>query len=948
MRKFSKIGVFALLLGSLNLVSAPPAFASPVYNFTNAGATGPQGPIQSQVNSSYSGTTLAGAVTVIGSGLQRWTVPTSGLYEIVAAGAAGGYNQSPGREAGRGVVLTSRFNLTQGETITILVGQNGLLSSASAAGGGGGTFVLSLGTAKGLMVAAGGGGGAGRNGAGVNASTSTTANDATSGSQGGTESAAGNIGSSFCQYYGGSGGGASAGANGMAGSPNGGLGGGGGAGYRGNGGRGNNSSDGYEAKSYSNGGVGGSQSYFGWGDTANAAGGFGGGGTGTSYSGYDGGGGGGGGYTGGGGGNGSCPSPYVANKGLGGGGGGSYSSGTDQSSALNSYLASGYVTITSLGPSVSSFAPTTTLTNSSSLTYNLVFTQSVTGLAANDFSVSGTGSSTCTIGTPSGSGTTYSVSLSGCSPGTVILTLASNSITNSSSQTGPTSNTAAATVVIDQTAPTISSVSAPSNATYIPAGALNFTVNFSESVTVTGIPRLTLTVGSLTKYATFVSLTDSKTATFRYTVATASGEFDTDGIAVSTTLDLNSGAIADLATNALSPLTFTAPTLTSVLVAQTPAAPTITSITPSSGTLSVAFTAGATNGSAITNYQYSSDNGANWKNRATGTTASPLVITTVSPSASNLANGTSYNVRIRAVNAAGSGDSSTAVSATPSAVVITGDATLTTTYGSAASTTTYTSAGGTGPYTYTLSATPSGVSIASGVVTASSSTTAGTYTQNVISTDSAGTPQTGLKQLVITVNKASTTISIALPSNATDAALGGAITITATVSQAGAVNFKLGGSSISGCSAVSSSAGSATCSWTPGALGGASLTAVLTPTDSTNYENATTSTLSITVVNGVTTVSLALAGGVTQTGKGQNIVITATVDQAGRISFFADGKRIPGCYNKAVSGSTKTCTWKPTIQKQVTLTSRLVPTNNAYSTATESMKVWVVRRTGTR
>jgi hypothetical protein len=278
--------------------------------------------------------------------------------------------------------------------------------------------------------------------------------------------------------------------------------------------------------------------------------------------------------------------------------------------------------------------------------------------------------------------------------------------------------------------------------------------------------------------------------------------------------------------------------------------------------------------------------------------------------------------------------------------VITGDATLTTTYGQAASTGTYSSDGGTGPYTYTLSATPSGVSISGGVVTASASTAAGTYIQNVVSTDSAS--QTGLKQLVITVNKASTTISIALPNGATDAPLGGAITITATVSQAGSVNFKLGGSSISGCSSVSSSAGTATCSWTPGALGGASLTAVLTPTDSNNYENATTSTLSITVVNGVTTVSLSLAGGVTQTPKGQNVVITATVDQAGRISFFADGKRIPGCYNKAVSSSTKTCTWKPTIQKQVNLTSRLVPTNSAYSNATGSLNVWVIRRTGTR
>jgi hypothetical protein len=300
------------------------------------------------------------------------------------------------------------------------------------------------------------------------------------------------------------------------------------------------------------------------------------------------------------------------------------------------------------------------------------------------------------------------------------------------------------------------------------------------------------------------------------------------------------------------------------------------------------------------------------------------------------------------VNAAGAGDSSTAVSATPSAVVVTGDATLTSTYGQAASTGTYTSSGGTGPYTYTLSASATGVTISSGVVTASASTPAGTYVRNVVSTDSAGTPQSGTKQLTITISKATTTITISLPGSSSDAALGGAITITANVSQAGAVNFRLGGTTISGCGTVASSGGTATCSWTPGALGGASLTAVLTPTDSNNYESATTSTLSITVVNGVTSLALSLAGGVTQAEKGKAIVITATVDQAGRISFFIDGKRIAGCFNKAVSTSSRTCTWKPSVQKQVTISSRLVPTNIAFSTADESMKVWVVRRTGTR
>src|SRR6185437_7540389 len=61
----------------------------------------------------------------------------------------------------------------------------------------------------------------------------------------------------------------------------------------------------------------------------------------------------------------------------------------------------------------------------------------------------------------------------------------------------------------------------------------------------------------------------------------------------------------------------------------TPSAPTIDAITPSSAQLSVAYTAGANGGSAITTYQYSTDNGISWLTRQTGSTASPLVITTL-------------------------------------------------------------------------------------------------------------------------------------------------------------------------------------------------------------------------------------------------------------------------------------------------------------------------------
>jgi uncharacterized repeat protein (TIGR02543 family) len=88
-----------------------------------------------------------------------------------------------------------------------------------------------------------------------------------------------------------------------------------------------------------------------------------------------------------------------------------------------------------------------------------------------------------------------------------------------------------------------------------------------------------------------------------------------------------------------------------------PSAPTITGITPGDGSLSVAFTAGAST-ATITDYQYSI-NGTNFFSLSN--TTSPLVI-------SGLTNGTPYPVVIRAVNAAGPGSTSNEITSTPSAL----------------------------------------------------------------------------------------------------------------------------------------------------------------------------------------------------------------------------------------------------------------------------------------
>ena len=579
-------------------------------------------------------------------------------------------------------------------------------------------------------------------------------------------------------------------------------------------------------------------------------------------------------------------------------------------------------------------------TNSSSaLFFSLTFSQDVNSVADADFTNIGTATG-CTLNINASSGTSFFLTASNCSEGTVIPQISANSvITTSTSNTGPASNFATTTpVTIDRTVPTISSVAAPANSTYFPTNTPTFTVAFSESVTVTGTPRLTLTVGASTKYANFVSLSDSKTALFRYTVATDPVEFDTDGIAISTTLDLNSGTIRDLATNSLTTLTFSAPALTSVFVAQPAAAPTIDSITATSGQLAIYFTPGAARGSTTTTYQYSS-NGGTFTNRPTGTTASPLILT-------GLSNGTGYTIRLRATTNAGAGDSSTAMTETPTSITVTGDATLVLTYGSSASTSAYSASGGTNSFTWSLGSSLTGITLSGTTVTASSSTPAGTYTQTVRATDT--NSQVGSKTLTITVNKASTSITIALPNSATNAALGGAVTITATVLRAGAVNFMLGGSTISGCGSAAAASTTATCSWTPGALGSVSLTATFTPTDSSNFETSTTTTLTITVVNGVSTVSLSLTGGTTTPPKGQSINIIAAVDQAGRITFLIDGKRIPGCNNRAASVGNVTCSWKPAIQKESTITARLVPTNSVYNPSSASLNIRVVRRSGTR
>ena len=99
--------------------------------------------------------------------------------------------------------------------------------------------------------------------------------------------------------------------------------------------------------------------------------------------------------------------------------------------------------------------------------------------------------------------------------------------------------------------------------------------------------------------------------------------------------------------------------LTSTSVVSPPDAPTGLSATAGDGQATIAFTPGADNGAAITNYQYQLD-GGEWVALSPADTSSPVTIT-------GLTNGTAYQVRLRAVTAAddGLGAASDPVSVTP-------------------------------------------------------------------------------------------------------------------------------------------------------------------------------------------------------------------------------------------------------------------------------------------
>jgi hypothetical protein len=304
---------------------APFLYSFTSATFTPGGASGYDGPNISQARNGVGNPTWAATYLNMPSynGHMEWTVPRTATYRITAQGSGGNSDNMFGYTGGQGANMRGDFTLTQGDIVTIAIGQRGRSGSGgqgcnhNVSGGNGATWVMRgrkyTGAAQSdVMVIAGGGGTPGSYPCCSQNNYTTNANTGTAGYRnaafGGFMADGGNGAGSMSGY------------------------GTGGAGFYSDGSGGATN---WYPSAYKNGNapLRGGYMYTPWGDTGRH-GGFGGGGSSGLHSGGSGG------WSGGGGGE-WCS--YLA-----GGGGGSLNNGANQSNTIGGGNTDGFVTIQQL------------------------------------------------------------------------------------------------------------------------------------------------------------------------------------------------------------------------------------------------------------------------------------------------------------------------------------------------------------------------------------------------------------------------------------------------------------------------------------------------------------------------------------------------------------------------------------------------------------------------
>ena len=255
-----------------------------------------------------------------------------------------------------------------------------------------------------------------------------------------------------------------------------------------------------------------------------------------------------------------------------------------------SFASTAAVLVEAVAPTVSSInRVSSAATNATSVDYTVTFSENVSGVDSSDFTLTATGTAAGSIASVAlVNASTYTVTVNTISgDGTLRLDLknAGTGITDTPGNSITTGFTAGQTYTIDNTAPAVTSVGVPANATYISGQNLDFTVNFGEAVTVNtggGTPRIALTLDTGgTVYASYLSGSGTSALVFRHTVA--SGTADANGITVGANIDANGGTLRDSAGNSATSTLNSVGSTAAVLVDAI--APTVSSVNvPANGT----------------------------------------------------------------------------------------------------------------------------------------------------------------------------------------------------------------------------------------------------------------------------------------------------------------------------------------------------------------------------
>ena len=140
-------------------------------------------------------------------------------------------------------------------------------------------------------------------------------------------------------------------------------------------------------------------------------------------------------------------------------------------------LHTGVIVGNAVPAAVRSFTPPASPTKATTLAWTLTFGGPITGLSVSDIIRTGTATG-CAVGAPVGDGTTFTITLTRCSTGTVTLGLKPGTVSDVVTNWGPAAQVNAATLLIDRSAPTAAT----------PKVTLLAGVNLGSTSTTTELP----------------------------------------------------------------------------------------------------------------------------------------------------------------------------------------------------------------------------------------------------------------------------------------------------------------------------------------------------------------------------------------------------------------------------------------------------------------------------